>query len=141
MVLGSTHPLKEITTRNLPGGLKSGRRVRLTTLPPSTRFVQEVMQFVSSRRSSWSQRVPTGWVRWGGLLASQRFQAQSALCSGSVRIAVSVNLLLVPVSRPCMSRLSRRCGSLDFSHPYGSSRIVTGTDLAFSFYCFSRIKE
>jgi transposase len=61
--------------------------------------MQKVMQFVFSRRSSWSQRVSSSWVRWGGLLASQRFQAQSALSSGSVRIAVSVNLLLVPVSR------------------------------------------
>jgi hypothetical protein len=51
----------------------------------------------SSRRSSWSQHVRTGWVRWGGLLAPQHFQTQPALSSGSVRIAVSVNLLLVPI--------------------------------------------
>jgi hypothetical protein len=35
MALGSTQPLKEMSTRNLPGGLKGGWRVRLTTLPPS----------------------------------------------------------------------------------------------------------
>jgi hypothetical protein len=35
MALGSTQPLAEMSTRNLPGGVKSGRRVRLTTLPPS----------------------------------------------------------------------------------------------------------
>jgi hypothetical protein len=34
VALGSTHPLTEMSTRNLPGG-KGGRRVRLTTLPPS----------------------------------------------------------------------------------------------------------
>jgi hypothetical protein len=34
MALGSTQPLTEMSTRNLPGG-KGGRRVRLTTLPPS----------------------------------------------------------------------------------------------------------
>jgi hypothetical protein len=34
IVLGSTQPLTEMSTRNLPGG-KGGRRVRLTTLPPS----------------------------------------------------------------------------------------------------------
>jgi hypothetical protein len=34
MALGSTQPLTEMSTRNLPGG-KSGRRVGLTTLPPS----------------------------------------------------------------------------------------------------------
>jgi hypothetical protein len=32
--LGSTRPLTEMSTRNLPG-VKGGRRVRLTTLPPS----------------------------------------------------------------------------------------------------------
>jgi hypothetical protein len=31
-----------------------------------TKFVQKVMQFVFSRRSSWSQSVRTGSVRWGG---------------------------------------------------------------------------
>jgi hypothetical protein len=35
MVLGSTQPLTEMSTRNLPGGVKGGRRIGLTTLPPS----------------------------------------------------------------------------------------------------------
>jgi hypothetical protein len=35
MALGSTQPLTEISTRNFPGGLKGGRRVRLATSPPS----------------------------------------------------------------------------------------------------------
>jgi hypothetical protein len=36
MALGSTQPLTEMSTRNLPGGggVKGGRCVRLTTLPP-----------------------------------------------------------------------------------------------------------
>jgi hypothetical protein len=36
MALGSTQPLTEMSTRNLPVG-KDGRRVRLTILPPSVR--------------------------------------------------------------------------------------------------------
>jgi hypothetical protein len=35
MALGSTKSLTEMSTRNLPGGVKRSRRVRLTTLPPS----------------------------------------------------------------------------------------------------------
>jgi hypothetical protein len=38
MALGSTHPLTEISTRNILGiflGVKGGRRLRVTTLPPS----------------------------------------------------------------------------------------------------------
>jgi hypothetical protein len=34
MALGSTQPLTEMNTRNLPG-VKGGQRVRLTTSPPS----------------------------------------------------------------------------------------------------------
>jgi hypothetical protein len=35
MALGSTRPLRKMSAGNLPGVVKGGQRVRLTTLPPS----------------------------------------------------------------------------------------------------------
>jgi hypothetical protein len=37
MALGSTQPLTEISTRNLPAGVKGRQRIGLTTLPLSMR--------------------------------------------------------------------------------------------------------
>jgi hypothetical protein len=49
MALGSTQPLTEMSTRNLPGGKKNGPRVGLTTLPPSMSRMSENVGASTSR--------------------------------------------------------------------------------------------
>jgi hypothetical protein len=49
ITLGSTQPLTEMSTRNLPWGVKRGRHARLITLPPyvnRTEFVVVVVVVV-----------------------------------------------------------------------------------------------
>jgi hypothetical protein len=48
MALGSTQPLTKMSTRNLLG-IKSGQRVRLTTLPPSVSWMSENVGASTSR--------------------------------------------------------------------------------------------
>jgi hypothetical protein len=62
MALGSTQPLTEMSTRNYPGGgIKDGRRVRLTTLPPSvSRLSRENMGTSTSHNPMGLQSLFTG---------------------------------------------------------------------------------
>jgi hypothetical protein len=48
MALGSTQPLTEMSTRNL-SGVKSGRRIGLTALPPSLSRMSENVGASTSR--------------------------------------------------------------------------------------------
>jgi hypothetical protein len=51
VALGSTQPLTEMRTRNLPG-VKSRRHIGLTTLPPSVSRMSENVGASNSRLSS-----------------------------------------------------------------------------------------